>query len=338
MENLHTFVSVVMPVYNGEKYLREAIDSILNQTYSNFEFIIINDGSSDKSEQIITSYNDNRIIYISNTSNIRLIATLNKGLQLAKGDYIVRMDQDDISMPHRIEIQVAFMNQHPEYVLAGSYVSTIDSFGVELGSIAYYTEDTDLRFAMTQYCPFVHPSVIIRSFILRDKNIFYEKVFLHAEDYRLWTILSSFGKIKNLPECLLHYRVHLEQTSNVHKAFQIKQMQLIQENYLSSLFPNYSSEIVSLVFLRSNLKEKDEVNIKDLRNFMHEIYDNIVHSALHRFLIKRWKAIIQSQKKYSLLEIFTILFFKITWKSRWSLIEIILLISKIRVVSHKVFK
>ena len=108
-------VSILMPVYNSEKYLREAIKSILNQTFTNFELIIINDGSTDNSLKIIKSFKDNRIKIIKNKGNLGLIKTLNKGIDLAQGKYIARMDADDIAMPKRLEKQIAFFNENPDY-------------------------------------------------------------------------------------------------------------------------------------------------------------------------------------------------------------------------------
>jgi len=113
-------VSVVMPVYNGEKYLRESIDSILNQTYTDYEFIIVNDGSNDKTEEIILSYNDNRIRYIKNEKNLQIVKSLNRGIELAKGRYIARMDADDISLPRRFEKQITFMENNLEIGVCGT--------------------------------------------------------------------------------------------------------------------------------------------------------------------------------------------------------------------------
>src|SRR5688500_8514963 len=107
-------VSVLMPVYNAEAYVSEAIQSILQQTYKNFEFLIINDGSTDNSEKLINTFSDSRIRYIRNSENIKLVATLNKGIDLSVGKYLVRMDADDISLPERLQKQVDFMETHPE--------------------------------------------------------------------------------------------------------------------------------------------------------------------------------------------------------------------------------
>src|ERR1017187_7276972 len=130
MKNNSPYITVLMPVYNAAPFLREAIDSILNQTFKNFELLIINDGSTDNCEEIILTYKDPRIRYIKNETNIKLISTLNKGIKLSKGKYIVRMDADDISFPDRIEKQVNYMETNPAIALCGTWFS---SFGDRAG-------------------------------------------------------------------------------------------------------------------------------------------------------------------------------------------------------------
>jgi len=328
-------VSVLMPVYNGEKYLKEAIDSILNQTYTNFEFIIINDGSTDKSEEIILSYTDTRINYISNSANIKLIKTLNVGLNAATGKYICRMDADDVSMPNRLEVQVDFMENHPEYVMTGSYVHTIDDMGERQTTIEYYTKDEDLRFALLQYCPFIHPSVIICNDILKKNNYHYLEDYLHAEDYHLWTILAEEGKVANIPLFLLDYRVHNQQISSMHEEFQIKQMKRIQEAHLRRLFPKYSLDILSLIFNKDVLSLITKSDIYLSLIIIKELYANHFDSAMGRFLVKRWKNLIQVQKAYSIKAIFAIVFSSITWKSSWKFKELIVLFFKLRLFNFK---
>ena len=157
-------VTVLMPVYNAAPYLREAIDSILNQTYSDFEFLIINDGSTDETESIINSYNDPRIVYLKNETNIKLISTLNKGIELAKGKYIVRMDGDDISLPTRIELQVQFMENNESVGLGGTFIR---SFGGAIeGKVGYSTTHEEIKFKLLFDTHFPHPTAIIRKQIL----------------------------------------------------------------------------------------------------------------------------------------------------------------------------
>jgi glycosyltransferase involved in cell wall biosynthesis len=154
--NTNPLVTVLMPVYNGEEFLHEAIESILKQTYLNFELLIINDGSTDSSENIILSYPDTRIRYIKNESNIKLIATLNNGFALAQGKYIVRMDADDYSVKERLQKQVAFMEANPEVTLAGSWFETI---GDEPSRVVKY--ESDVNFYPVQN---VVPNTVLPSF------------------------------------------------------------------------------------------------------------------------------------------------------------------------------
>lgn len=206
--NQNTFVSVVMPVYNGSAFLKEAIASILEQTYTNYEFIIINDGSTDLSENIILSYSDSRIRYVKHEKNIHLVGTLNEGITLAKGKYIIRMDQDDISLPQRIEKQVLFMEQNSEIGICGSWFKTI---GAVEKYIEYPVEHDEICVSFLFFNPFCHPSTIWRkSFILKN-NIKFNSNYNYAEDYKFFWDCSLHMKCANISEVLLFYRIHNSQ-------------------------------------------------------------------------------------------------------------------------------
>lgn len=205
-------ISVIMPVYNGEKYLREAIDSILNQTFTDFEFIILNDASKDSTEEIIKSYTDNRIVYIKNEQNLGVAGTLNRGLEIAKGEYIARMDADDISLHNRFEKQMLFMDTHPDVGVCGSHIRIFGEDGVERDYI-YSETDERLRVDMLFNSGFAHPAVMIRKSILDKKNLFYNTEFEKAEDYRMWYDIMSVSKGHNLQEPLLRYRHHQNQVT-----------------------------------------------------------------------------------------------------------------------------
>lgn len=205
-------VSVLMPVYNGEKYLQESIDSILKQTYSDFELIIIDDGSTDNSSKIIrmNSDRDKRIVYLRNEKNSGICITLNRGLEVARGEYIVRMDCDDIAETNRIMKQVAFMDTHPEYGMAGSKIRI---FGE--GTTPYIFDfDEDWRMCLANMifatCS-AHPAVIIRNKVIKEHNLYYDDRFRGIEDFYMWWQLAKFSKITNLQECLLNYRIHKNQ-------------------------------------------------------------------------------------------------------------------------------
>jgi glycosyltransferase involved in cell wall biosynthesis len=211
-------VSVLMPVYNGEKYLRPAIDSILNQSFTDYEFIIINDGSTDSSEEIILSYTDPRIRYVKNEKNIKLIATLNKGLDLCRGEFIARMDADDIAYPARFEKQVKFMSANPGYGLCGTDID-IDSKNkswVRLGDTEF------IHFCFLFHNPICHPTTFIRTEIIRKHKIYFPAEYIHAEEYILWLRILDHSKCINLDEKLLNYRLHEGQVSKVFKADQIQ--------------------------------------------------------------------------------------------------------------------
>lgn len=211
-------VTVLMPVYNGEQYLREAIDSILGQTFSDFDLLIINDGSTDNSVKIVSSYKDPRIKLIHNTSNLGLIATLNKGLDLAQGRYIARMDCDDISMPERLSKQVSFLDAHPEIGICGTWIRTIGESNGEVHR--YPTEPDRIACELLFESSLAHPTVMMRTAFLKQNGLYFEE-YLFAEDYRMWIRASRVGKLANIGEVLLHYRTSSASTSGANKVPQL---------------------------------------------------------------------------------------------------------------------
>lgn len=221
-------ISVVMPVYNGEKYLRESIDSILNQTYSDFEFIIINDASKDSTEEIIKSYDDVRIVYAKNEQNLGVAGTLNRGLAIAKGEYIARMDADDISMPQRFEKQVKLLDKHKDIGVCGS---NIILFGEDITerTFIYSKTDAQIRVDMMFNSAFAHPVVMIRHNILTQNNIKYDISYEKAEDYKMWHDILKYCKGYNFQEPLLKYRYHNAQVTKTHIADKNKSVNKIRD-------------------------------------------------------------------------------------------------------------
>ncbi|MDQ3392691.1 MAG: glycosyltransferase [Bacteroidota bacterium] len=213
-------VTVLMPVYNAGVYLRDSIESILNQSFEDFEFLIINDGSSDESEAVIKSYNDPRIRTLNNEKNLGLIATLNKGLSLAKGQFIVRQDADDISMPHRLELQVDIMNKNPDLLLLSSNAIIINNNSEFIGESNLPEEEIALRFRMMFKCGIFHTSTIFRKKSLEDYNLKYDPLYPHTEDYKLWSELSRHGKLYVMRDKLVKYRAHQESISSLNKSKQ----------------------------------------------------------------------------------------------------------------------
>jgi|ERR1019366_82900 glycosyltransferase involved in cell wall biosynthesis len=275
-------VSVLMPVYNGENFLKEAIESILKQTYKFFEFIIINDGSTDKSEEIILSFNDSRIRYIKNDENIKLVATLNKAISLAKGKYIVRMDADDVALPNRIEEQVKFMEANPEVGVCGSFVEVLG--GTEQGRIVCFETDHDaIQFKLFFSNYIHHPSVIIRKSILLKHHLEY-KNYLHAEDYKLWVDILQVSKLHILPIVLIKYRVHennisvleINQQATISKQIRKEQIDFLGVKYSSQqieVYENYLKGIKNFNVDEINLLFSFLKNLIDANNFK-KIFNN----------------------------------------------------------------
>jgi glycosyltransferase involved in cell wall biosynthesis len=241
-------ITVLMPVYNAEAYIGQAIESILNQTFRNYEFIIINDGSSDKSDLVIQSFTDDRIVYRNHSQNQGLISTLNEGIAIATGKYIARMDNDDISVSTRLEKQYLFMESNPEIDILGSWFS-------EIGSEIKKTlpvNDAECKVKLLQSNVFGHPTMFIRKESVVREGLKYNSSFLHAEDYRLWTESAIKGlKLANFPEILLNYRVYPEQTSKLMFDIQSDTSNQVRlyygEYYFKNLIQNYKGFYLELL-------------------------------------------------------------------------------------------
>lgn len=203
-------ISVVMPAYNAEKYIGEAIESILNQTYTDFEFIIINDGSTDRTKEIIDSYNDSRIVYLENEKNSGIVVTLNKGLDFSTGEYIARMDADDVAVGNRLEKQVTYMEKNKNVGLLGTGIRI---FGdeIEASDRVFTTDSKQLKAELLFSSCIAHPTVMIRRDVLEQNKLRYNSEFAGAEDYCLWWEISKVCTISTLPDILLNYRIHSSQ-------------------------------------------------------------------------------------------------------------------------------
>jgi hypothetical protein len=210
-------VTVLMPVHNGDKFLREAIDSILSQTYTDFEFLMIDDGSTDDSWNILNSYHDERIRLIRNPTNLKIAATLNRGIDLARGEYIARMDADDISRPTRLETQVSFLEAHPEVSCLGGAVQIIDECGRPLQIMRPPAEHHHaIRWSLCFCSPFAHPTVMMRREAVTRVGG-YNTDFTTAQDRDLWRRLSAVTCLANLAEILLNLRMHQTNISVTHR-------------------------------------------------------------------------------------------------------------------------
>jgi glycosyltransferase involved in cell wall biosynthesis len=195
-------VSVVMSVFNGERFLREAVDSILGQTYRDLELIVIDDGSADGSGEILAQRRQaDARLRVFPQANMGLTRSLNRGVELSTGEYVARMDADDLSEPRRFERQVAFMDAHPDVGLLGTAYREIDGEGRVLGTKVFPTDDRALRAALIRYNPFFHASVLLRREVFTAVGL-YDPAWPSVEDYELWLRVAQRFRLANLEEPL----------------------------------------------------------------------------------------------------------------------------------------
>ncbi|MBO5441446.1 MAG: glycosyltransferase [Alphaproteobacteria bacterium] len=208
-------VSVLMPVYKTpEKYLREAIESILKQTYTDFEFLILDDCPEDNREEVISSYQDSRIKYFKNEKNLGISASRNKLIALAQGKYLAVFDHDDISLPERLEKEVAYLNAHPDVGVVSSNMKTL----IKKRQTNHPTDNKAIKIALMNGCCVIHTAAMIRKSVLLNNNIRYEEQFSPAEDYMLMIRLVGKTMFHNLPDVLVYYRDFAGNTSHLQSA------------------------------------------------------------------------------------------------------------------------
>lgn len=250
-------LSVILPVFNAEQYLRESIDSVLCQTFKDFELIIINDGSTDSSEQIIQSYTDNRIVYLKNDVNLKLIATLNRGIDAARGKYIARIDADDRCHPARFEKQVEFLNSHEDIGLCGSWANLIDLNGEKIGRLKNASDSSLLSCLLFFTCPLLHPSVMGKASVFKDNR--YDFGALHVEDFELWNRLARKGvRLANIRDHLIDYRWHDSNISAINKTAQYEsKLDILQPQVSELLGRDVSRDEMQLHFFSFNLYSKN---------------------------------------------------------------------------------
>lgn len=297
--NSFPLVSVVTSVKNGEKYLRKSLQSIIDQDYINFEFIIIDDYSTDKTTGILQEFSklDDRVKIYKNSTLPGLANALNYGISLSKGKYIVRHDADDISLPRRLRTQVEFMETHPEIFISGSYINFIDEDDNFLKTHREPLSSNEIKLHLMIGTPFAHPTVIMRKDLISNYNLLYQE--LPAQDYELWSRVINAGlKGENLPTPLVNYRVY-KQSDSALRAHRHQTMANLIANYQITQF----------------------TSLKDIRFFLNlEEYKRVAHYLLTgnaivtrpydfliaRHILKIWESIAQTEllaplERYNLL-------------------------------------
>jgi glycosyltransferase involved in cell wall biosynthesis len=248
-------VTVLMPVYNGAQYLKDAIDSVLAQTFTEFEFLIVNDGSTDNSLQIIESYKDKRIKVLSQ-ENQGVSAALNLGLKAAVGDFIARTDCDDICKPDRLEKQINFLINNPDFILVGSDADYVDKDGVfafHYQNIGHTNEEIQER--IHHHCPFIHSAVIYNKEAVISIGGYDENAYLF-EDYFLWIKLVKAGKVANITEPLMIIRFNPSSVTIDDKDCSKEYLEIKQKALLSGILTDEEGLLMKMSFKKIDSKKK----------------------------------------------------------------------------------
>jgi len=240
-------ISVVMPVYNSAAYLEAAIDSILNQSFDDFEFIIINDGSEDNSSRIIQYYNDSRICLFQNEVNKGITFCLNFGINHSCGEFIARMDSDDICEHNRLEEQLIFMQKHPHISVCGTRTKIMDQDGQVFSVRDSKIGDQQIKIALfLGETSISHPTAMIRREFLLYNHLYYNPDCLYAEDYELWCRCGTLTNLENLTTPFVRYRVHEKSTSALFSKTQRISARVTLSDYMRRIGVPYTPEELNL--------------------------------------------------------------------------------------------
>jgi len=249
-------VTVLMPVFNGGKYIAEAIDSVIRQSYTHYELLIIDDGSTDNTLEVIRSFEDARIRVISQ-SNAGVAAALNKGLEHAKGKYIARFDADDVCLPSRLQVQVQFLDTHPDYIVVGSEAEYISEENDHLFHFKSYAhQNNEIQKTLYTHCPFIHSSVMFRKEVV-TANGGYLELAHNMEDYLLWIQISKAGKFHNLAQPLIKVRFNSASVT-IDEKWRGKRFRTLKQGILKrgTLSAEESTELLTIIRKQNSQKIK----------------------------------------------------------------------------------
>lgn len=269
-------ITIILPVYNGERYLREAIDSVLSQTYRDFELWVCNDGSTDGTVSIVDSYTDPRVKRIDNPQNMGLVATLNRAFAMVESPFIARMDDDDLWHENKLELQMALLESRPDVGVCGT---SIHKFG-DLDAIHIFPEESDaLKVGLLFYCMMSHPSVVYRRSMLVETGLSYRKDYFPAEDYKMWIDVLQYSNIYNIQQPLVEYRQHGGQICRERQEEQAALDRRLHEEQLRLIFPDPTEEELAFHLDRfTTLRPTSENEVKQFRHWFKKLCSvNIKH-------------------------------------------------------------
>lgn len=294
--NNQPIITVLMTVYNGEKYLKYSIESILSQSFKDFEFLIIDDCSTDSSVQIIRSYDDQRIVLHHNEVNIGQTKSLNVGLNLAKGRYIARIDSDDLSFPPRLEKQLDYIVKHPEYAVVGTSGILIDHLGKKIGTHRVPTNYSEMLVQLFLVSsPMIHVSVLMNKEIICSVGG-YNEWFKISQDYELWsTLIRRDYKIGNIPDILVAYRIHGQsiRVGEFKKRLYLECSETFHRNVNTltnlKITPEKAFKIITIIHEPKNLSKAD---LQSIQNYFEKIFFNLKDSSQINYMKRNINKII----------------------------------------------
>lgn len=254
-------ISLIMSVYNGEDYLTEAVESVINQTYTDWELIVINDCSTDRTADILAelAQRDERIKVHPNEVNLRLPTSLNRALDIARGNYIARMDADDICLPDRLEKQVAFMDAHPDVALSSCRFMTLKNGVISSGGCGGRNDSEAIKALLLVTNPVLHPGIIVRAEVI--KGLKYDPSFTCTEDMELWTRVVMAGhKVEILPEYLMIYRLHDKQITQTTLEKQHREVLTVQKRFYGTFLEQMSPEQEQFYITGIYFRENTDIN------------------------------------------------------------------------------
>ena len=273
-------ITVLIPIYNAESFLKETIDSVLSQTFSNFDLFAMDDGSTDNSPAIVKSYNDPRVKYIRCTHDF--IGTLNKGIELSESKYIALLDHDDIMLPYRLQVQYVFMETHPEIAVCGGFMQ---NFGLQTNIQMVPLSHPDIIQNMLQFSPILNPTGFIRRKVLVDNDIKYKRGYSFSTDYKLWSDIAKIGKLATIPKILTRYRIHKKQTSNLYHDQCLKGRMKVKMEILSYFLSHLKKDHEIAYVVEQKLMPFIE-GLQKLGFFSENVYSVFIYSLITGLLKK----------------------------------------------------
>ena len=275
--------TVLIPTYNCAKYILETLKSVLSQTYTDYELLIIDDGSTDDTEKKIRGIKDNRLVYLKNPNNLGIVETLNKGIKMAKGKYIARMDADDVMVGNRLQEQVDFLEANPSYGMVGGWYEIMDAEGKKRNLLKTSENHEDAKLGLLFRNQFAHPAITMRTALARELK--YSQEFIYTEDYDLWCRMAEVAKVANLQNVFLHYRWYPENSCNTkQKELKGNVVKLLSRELDKYNIEHSTEELMiqaAICFSYGKRFFNSDDKLKQLNKWLDKVFDAPKVKALH---------------------------------------------------------